>query len=226
MEGIKKGNGSLPVIDLWSQEMGIGLACIEKKWKNLYLPLKVQKNGKIFTAIREIPGMNLDKPFFLHPTETYRSIKTMVVVHSLDFYHSVLRYSQMMQRQGLSLVSEYTSDDYLAAWCSWNDYCTRAMASKKDVMLLKPVLSRFNELKDLGINLIIFDAGWFNNQGDWKPNDDPEAFPGGEEQLKGVIKEIHQQGFKSDVMDFLPHGRSWLRSGYSASRMDDSKVGW
>lgn len=196
LEGIKKGNGGLPVVDLWSREMGIGLACIEKKWKNLYLPIKVQGDGKVFTAIREIPGLNLDKPFILHRGETYRTVKTFVVVHSLDFYHPALRYSQIMQRLGLSFCSEYTSDDYLAAWCSWNDYCTRAMASKKDVMLVKPVMSRLNELKELGINLIIFDAGWFNNQGDWRPNNDPEAFPGGEEQLKAVINHIHQQGFK------------------------------
>ena len=196
LEGIKKGNGGLPLLDLWSRDMGIGIGCIEPIWKNLYLPLKVQQNGKVLAAIRELPGLNLNQPVILKPGQKYETVKTFVVVHSLDFFHAALRYSQLMQRQGLKMESEYTADDYLAGWCSWNDYCTIAMASKKDVMLLEPVMNRLDELKKLGLKLVIFDAGWFNNQGDWMPNTDPRSFPGGEDQLKAVIKEIHRQGFK------------------------------
>ena len=196
LEGIKKGNGGLPLLDLWCRQMGIGIGCIEPVWKNLYLPIKVQQNGKVLTAIRELPGLNLETPLVLKPGQSYKTIRTFVVVHSLDFYHTALRYSQLMQRQGLEMESEYTADDYLAGWCSWNDYCTVAMASKKDVMLLEPVMNRLNELKELGLKLVIFDAGWFNNQGDWMPNSVPRSFPGGEGQLKDVIDEIHQQGFK------------------------------
>jgi alpha-galactosidase len=196
LEGIKKGNGGLPLLDFWCRQMGIGIGCIEPTWKNLYLPIKVQKDGKVLAAIRELPGINLDQPLLLRPGDSYQTIKTFVVVHSLDFYHTALRYSQLMLRLGIDMESEYTADDYLPGWCSWNDYCTLAMASKKDVMLLEPLMNRLNELKQLGIKLIIFDAGWFNNQGDWMPNPDPRAFPGGEEQLKDVIQEIHRQGFE------------------------------
>ena len=219
LEGIKKGNGGLPLLDLWNRHMGIGIGCIEPIWKNLYLPIKVQQNGKVRAAVREIPGLNLDRPLVLKPGQSYKTIKTFVVVHSLDFYHTALRYSQLMQRLGLNMESEYTADDYLAGWCSWNDYCTVAMASKKDVMLLEPVMSRLNELKQLGIKLVIFDAGWFNNQGDWMPNPDPRSFPGGAEQLKAVIKEIHQKGFK--VMLWI----SFLTAD-PGSEVDKQHPGW
>ena len=196
LEGIKEGNGGIPLVDIWCKEAGIGIGHIETKWKNLYLPIKVQENGKVFIAIREIPNINLTTPFILKPGESFKTIKSFVKMHSLDFYGTVETYSEIMRRQGYDFHTLSTDNDYLSAWCSWNDFSTHAMASKNDVMLIKPILRRLPELKKLKIYEIIFDAGWFNNQGDWMPNSDSLSFPGGEQDFISAINNIHNAGIK------------------------------
>ncbi|MBC8402303.1 MAG: alpha-galactosidase [Candidatus Marinimicrobia bacterium] len=196
LEGVKKGNGGIPVIDLWCKEMGIGIGHIETNWKNLYLPITVQNDGKVFVAIKEIPNMNVAEPFILRPGVTYKTVKSFINVHSLDFYDTIATYSELMGKQGVNMHTESTGNDYLSAWCSWNDYSTHAMASKEDIMLIEPILQRLPELKELNIQEIIFDAGWFNNQGDWMPNTDSLAFLGGEADLISSIDIIHRAGFK------------------------------
>lgn len=196
LEGIKRGNGGIPIVDLWTKEMGMGIGHIEKKWQNVYFPINTQKNGKVNISIKEIPNMNLDEPFLLKPGENYKTIKTFVNVHSLDFYNTVKNYSELMKRNGINMQTETTENDYLLAWCSWNDYSTKAMASKKDVMMMEQILKRLPNLTDLHIKEIIFDAGWFNNQGDWMPNTNPLTFPNGEVDIIETIDKIHDAGFK------------------------------
>jgi len=63
-------------------------------------------------------------------------------------------------------------------------------------MLLKPVMEHMKELHRYGIKLMIFDAGWFNNQGDWRPNPDPRSFPNGDSDIKETINKIHENRYK------------------------------
>jgi len=204
LEGIKRGNGGIPVVDIWCKETGIGIGHIEKKWKNLYLPISVQKNGKVFIAIKEVPGINLLKPFVLRSGESFSSIKTFVNLHTLDFYNTVYTFSELMKREGIDFSTPQSNNDYLASWCTWNDYGTHARASKKDVMVIESVYNRLEQLKKLGIKEVIFDAGWFNNQGDWMPNNDSLTFPNGEKDIISAIKKIHQEGLKVELwLSFL-----------------------
>ncbi len=196
LEGIKKGNGGIPVVDLWSKAMGMGIGHIEPKWKNLYLPIRVRRDGRVFMAIKEIPNIFQAEPFILQPGETYRTVTSFVHVHSMDFYNTIAAFSELMRRQGVDMHTKATLNDYLPAWCSWNEYSTAARASKKDVMLIQPILRRLPQLQALGVKEIIFDAGWFNNQGDWLPNPDARAFPEGEADLIAAIEKIHRAGFK------------------------------
>ena len=196
LEGVKRGNGGIPIIDVWCKKMGIGIGHIEPVWKNLYLPIKIQDDGKVMIAVREEPALNLLKPYIIKKGETFNTVKTFVNVHSLDFYNTMEQYSELMNKQGINMHPEYTDDDYFSMWVSWNSYCVVGMASMYDVVLLKPVLEHMKDLHQYGIKMMVFDAGWFNNQGDWKPNPDPRSFPNGEEDLKKAIDEIHKNGYK------------------------------
>ncbi len=196
LEGIKQGNGGIPIVDLWCKETGIGIGHIETEWQNLYMPIKTEKNGKVFMAIREVPNLNLLKPYILKTNESYNTVKTFVNLHSLDFYNTVHTFAELMKRKGLNMTTPETDSDYLSAWCSWNDYSTHAMASKKDVMVTKLILDRLPDLKNMQIEEVIFDAGWFNNQGDWMPNEDPLTFPKSEKDIIETIKKIHEAGLK------------------------------
>ncbi|HUU29166.1 MAG TPA: alpha-galactosidase [archaeon] len=196
VEGQKRGNGGIPFIDLWCKGCGIAVGHLEPQWRNLYMPIRVGDDGRVFIGIGEDPSLNLLEPVLLEPGGSFKSVRTFVCVHEGDFYTPAARYSRLMRAQGLDMHTERSENDYLAAWCSWNRYCTSAPASKKDVMLKSRVLEKVGEQTQYGIKLIIFDAGWFNNQGDWRPNLDTLAFPGGEEELAGMIDELHAQGFK------------------------------
>ena len=196
LEGIKQGNGGIPLIDLWCKKMGMAIGHIERGWQNVYFPIKIQNNGKVFIAVKEIPALREGKKVRLKYGESYPAIKTFVTVHHLDFYKPVKTYSELMRRQGIDMHTLKSPNDYLPAWCSWNDYSTHAMASKKDIMLVKPILERLEELREIGIKEIIFDAGWFDNQGDWRPNTDSLAFPAGDMDFISTVDYIQQQGFK------------------------------
>ena len=196
LEGIKRGNGGIPVIDLWIRKMGMAIGHIEPVSQNLYLPIEVLKDRKVKIAIREIPAIHKENPCVLKPGDTFKTVQSFVNVHHLDFYEPLRLYSDLMEQQGVHMKTSATDNDYLTSWCTWNDYATSAPASKKDVMLIEPVIHRLKELDEYLIDQVIFDAGWFNNQGDWTPNTDPRAFPGGEADLIKAISEIHHQNKK------------------------------
>ena len=187
VEGQKRGNGGIPFIDLWCAETGLALGHIETEWRNLYLPIRVGKDGRVFAGLREDPSVNLPEPSLLAAGETVRSVRTFTCVHEGDFYAPAARYANLMRSQGLDFTTEPSENDYLAAWCTWNRYCTLDQASKKDVMFTSRVLERVEDQLRLGIRMIIFDAGWFDNQGDWRPNPDPRTFPAGVGELAYFI---------------------------------------
>ena len=196
VEGQKRGNGGIPFIDLWCAETGLALGHIETEWRNLYLPIRVGRDRRVFAGVREDPSLNLHEPALLAPGETVKSVRTFTCAHEGDFYAPAARYAELMRSQGLDFSTEPAENDYLAAWCSWNSYCTLDQASKNDVMVTRRVLERVEDQSRLGLRMIIFDAGWFDNQGDWRPNADPRAFPGGEDELAEVIEKIHARDGK------------------------------
>ena len=147
-------------------------------------------------AVREIPNINKINSYTLKPGDKFKTVKSFVNVHHLDFYEPMRLYSDLMEKQGVNMKTSATDNDYLSSWCSWNDFATSAPASKKDVMLIEKVMQRVKELDEQSIGQVIFDAGWFDNQGDWMPNSDSHAFPGGEADLIKAISEIHKQNIK------------------------------
>ena len=195
-EKIKKGYGGIPVTDIWCSKMGIGIGHIEPVWQNLSLPVKVDKDKKVIISIRENPGMNLPEPFMLEPNQKFKTVRSFINMHKLDFYKTAEIYGQLMHDQNISFMTDYVKSDYAVSWCSWNDFATGGMASKHDYLIKDAVLGRVKELNPEFFQQIIFDAGWYNNQGDWLPNPDKLSFPGGEKELISTIKTIHDNGFK------------------------------
>jgi alpha-galactosidase len=195
-EKVKAGFGGIPVTDIWCAKMGIGIGHIEPVWQNLSMPVKVDEDKNTIISIRENPGMNLPEPFMLEPHQKCKTVKTFINLHTLDFYNTAEIYGQLMHDQNISFKTDYVKSDYAVSWCSWNDFSSGGMASKHDYMIKNAVLGRVKELNPNFFQQIIFDAGWFNNQGDWLPNTDKPAFPGGVNELISTIKTIHDDGFK------------------------------
>lgn len=172
-----KMGGGVPMIDYWNRKMGLAIAHIEKKPMLLSLPVQVRSNGKTEISIKNIVNQSLSSG------KTYRSIKTVVIAHNLDFFNPLNVYSSLMKDQGLSM-KEPSPETYEPIWCGWG---------YESDFTLKDIYATLPKIKKLGIKWVVIDDRWFDRYGDWNPR--KELFPGGEKQLKGFVDSLHKQGF-------------------------------
>lgn len=168
----------VPLVDIWAPEMGIAIACVEKRAKILKMPLQVDEKGLVNISIKEEPEVNLKSG------ESYSALRTVIIVHSLDFYNALKRYAELMAVQGITpkTCPDFASDPF---WCNWG--------YRRD-WKLSHGLDRLDEFKTLGIKAITIDDGWFDVFGDWFPS--PGRFPDGDQQLKEWIDSLHANGLK------------------------------
>lgn len=196
-----KCGGGIPFLDLWTKEMGLAIANIEPIPLLIYLPVKVQKDGKVAISIlndvgtRDYYHRNKFKKK-LNPGETYKSLKAVGIVHKLDFYEALETYSRLMDRRGIHVrrkEEEFPEEAYEAIWCSWG---YESDFKPKDIYKTIP------KLKELGIHWIVIDDRWFDRYGDWNPR--AYTFPGGEKQLEEFVDSLHKMGFKVKLWWDLP----------------------
>jgi len=168
----------VPLVDIWASEMGLAIASIEKRARILKMPVKVNENGFVNIGLEEEPEIELN------PGESYTALKTVIIVHSLDYYDPLQRWSQIMADQGITFkpCPDFGYDSF---WCNWG--------YRKD-WNLSHGLDRLDEFKALGIKAVTIDDGWFEYYGDWSPS--TNRFPGGDQQLKEWVDQLHAAGLK------------------------------
>jgi len=199
--------GGLPLVDLWTNEMGMAVAHIEPVPKLVYLPVEAQADKKVAVSVRN------DVNVVLPPKESYTTIKTVVITHSLDYFDALSTYSKMMRDQSLEM-KEPSEEAYEPIWCGWG-YGTD--------FTMSDILNTLPKLKDFGIHWVVIDYRWFDHHGDWKPRRD--TFPGGEQQFKEFVETLHKEGFMVKIWWGLPNAdppfelpeaeRGWTYSGTS-----------
>lgn len=175
----------VPLVDIWSPEMGFAIASIENRARILKMPVKVDENGFVNIGLEEKPEIELN------PGESYTALKTVIIVHSLDYYDPLQRWSHIMADQGIKFKTcpEFGYDPF---WCNWG--------YRKD-WNLSHGLDRLDEFKALGIKAVTIDDGWFEYYGDWSPS--PNRFPAGDRQLKEWVDQLHAKGLKA-VLWWVP----------------------
>lgn len=166
----------VPLSDIWAPQMGMAIASIEKRARILKMPVNVDERGYVNTSLLEEPEKTL------HPGESYSALRTAIMVHSLDYYDPLRRYADLMADQGIASkpAPEFAYDPF---WCNWG--------YRKD-WTLEHGLDRLDIFESLGIKAITIDDGWFDSYGDWFVS--RNHFPGGEEQLKKWISQLHSAG--------------------------------
>ncbi len=169
----------VPLVDIWAPEMGFAIASIEKRARILKMPVKVDENGYVNIGLEEEPEIELK------PGESYSALKTAIIVHSLDYYDALQRWSNIMVDQGMTFKTcpEFGYDPF---WCNWG--------YRKD-WNLNHGLDRLDEFKALGIKAVTIDDGWFDTYGDWFVS--PGRFPRGDQQLTEWVDQLHAQGLKA-----------------------------
>lgn len=181
--------GGIPVLDLWGKEMGMAIAQISAKPEFVNLPIQVMPNGKIEYAIEELYSRQYE-PISLGKNEKYSTIKKTVIVHSLDYFDALRIYAQILNKQGIKTFKETPETVPQAYWKTWGYELD---------FKLSDIYSKIPEFKELGIEMIVLDDGWFSNYGDWEPSTGNDKFPGGRKDLIKFVDEMHKQNFKVGI---------------------------
>jgi alpha-galactosidase len=169
----------IPMVDIWAPEMGLAIASIEPKVRILKMPVRVDSSKQVNIALVEEPDKKLN------PGESFSALQTAIIVHALDFFAPVKRWSDIMKDQGMTFKT-CPEFGYKPFWCNWG--------YKRD-WKLSHGLDRLDEFKQLGIKAVTIDDGWFEYYGDWFVS--PERFPKGDKQLKEWIDQFHAEGLKT-----------------------------
>jgi len=173
--------GGVPVVDLWTQQMGMAIAHIEPKPILVSLPVEVQADKKVSIAVRNNVGK------VLPAREIYHTINTMVSVHSLDYFDALKNYTKLIEAQGLKM-KQPSAEAYEAIWCGWG---YKADFTPDDILGTLP------KLKELDIHWVVIDDRWFDRYGDWNVRED--IFPRGDDEFRELVDTLHKAGFKAKI---------------------------
>jgi len=173
-----QGNGGgLPLVDLWRPEMGVAVALLDPKPALAWLPVDADGEGNASIKIVTRPGSRLVAG------ATYSPAPVMIAAHQRDFYDPVVRYRELMDREGVHVVRNFLPGDYAPAWCTWGYVRTWTVPI---------ILAKAQQMKTMGMKDFILDDGWFDLFGNWEPT--PQKFPHGVADLKTLIDKIHSLG--------------------------------
>lgn len=176
LDGSEVGGG-IPVLDVWCKESGFFIGSLREKPTLISLPAYTDSNGLLDIGIH-YKRDNIPFP------ERYASIPTVIGVHEGDYYNGLKLYAGLMACNGLKM-KQPSVDSYKPVWCGWGfgpDFTQQQM------------LDMIPLVKKLGFQVVTVDAGWFYNNGDFKPRDN--TFPEGEEDMKRFVQKFHDADLK------------------------------
>jgi len=181
--------GGIPVLDLWGKEMGMGIAHISTKPEFVNLPIQTLPDGRVQFSIEEPYSQQYEK-ISLASGEVYSTIKNIVVVHSLDYFDVLRTYAEYLNAQGIKTFKETPATVPNAYWKTWGYELD---------FKLSDIYAKVEEFKELGIEMVVLDDGWFSNYGDWEPNTGKDKFPEGRKSLTKFVDDMHHEGLKVGI---------------------------
>ena len=214
--GSKIGGGN-PLVDLWNRDYGLAIAHTDIVPRLVSFPLKAGLDEKVSLMISE------EKDQVLEPGDTVTSVPSVMIVHDLDYFTPLQTYSRIMAAQGVGMKKPSPAA-YETIWCSWGygfDF------SKEDILKTLPMV------KKMGIDWIVIDDRWFDKYGDWNVRE--ESFPGGEEEMKQLVREIHEQDLKAKIWwlptavqgtDRPPEDKPWIQWDFEISDLARQHPEW
>ena len=176
--------GGIPVTDVWNRNAGIAIGHTATVPKLISLPTEMKMNEQALSVgVRE----DFDYPSYLAPGDTLETLETFVMLHDGDYYNGLQQYSAFMQAKGLQLPTPEPAA-FEPIWCAWG--------YERDFTLAE-VLGTLPKVKALGIKWAVLDDGFQQAEGDWHTNQ--RKFPGGDAQMKNLVKTIHSHGLKAKL---------------------------
>jgi alpha-galactosidase len=173
--------GGTPVVDVWRRDAGIGIGHLERTAKLVSLPVEMPD------AEHATVALTFEADQTLAPGASLETFHSFVAVHQGDYFHTLRAYSEVMQAQGVHL-SEAPDSAFQPIWCAWGYGRTFTPAQ---------VLGALPVVKKLGFSWVGVDDGWQSSDGDW--NLIPSKFPNGDADMRALVDQIHQQGFRAQI---------------------------
>jgi alpha-galactosidase len=189
--------GGIPVVALWSKNVGEAIGHVETLPLVLSVPLETTKDAHVQA------GVSIAANTVLKPGDVYSTLRTFLSIYSGDFYEPLKTWSDVIDKEGLTKPIN-NPENYAVAWCGWG---------YEFAVTPKQMLDTIPKLKELGIHWATLDDGWFNNYGDWQPRE--PQFAGS--AIQDMVAKFHQQGFKVQLW-WLPIAVEDGQYGYGDRR--------
>ncbi|HPR88306.1 MAG TPA: alpha-galactosidase [bacterium] len=173
--------GGTPVADLWRPDAGIGIGHLETSPKLVALPIAMPDSLKAELSIRYAVNRQLQ------PGESLATLRTFVMVHRGDCFHTLATYRAMMIRSGIP-ANRYPATSYEPQWCAWG-------YERKFTM--DQVVNTLPKAKELGFQWAVLDDGWQTAEGDWYLTKD--KFPRGDADMINFVDRIKAGGLKPQL---------------------------
>ncbi len=173
--------GGIPVVDIWKRNYGIAIGHVENKPKLVSLPVVRKQKSVDIKIIYE-------KPRTLNIGDTLKTFETFVTVHNGDYFHTLKKYSEFMQKYRGIKFENSPKTAYQPIWCAWG---------YEREFTVNQILGTLPKVKELGYKWVVLDDGWQTAEGDWFLN--PKKFPHGDKDMIAFVDKIHKAGLKAKL---------------------------
>jgi alpha-galactosidase len=198
--------GGIPLNYIWNDRIGLGVSHIEPEPKEWYMPVHVLKKNNIIRL-----NLQERREHILQQGQTITGLKTLLSLHEGDYFEPLTLYREVMTAQSICPAAS-NPEDYEPAWCSWG---YEFDVHPDEITGVLPVLH------ELGIHWATLDDRWFDHYGDWNPRSD--TFPGGDEQMKQLVRKIHHAGTLAQLW-WYPLAVEDGNHGWSSHRFQKSEL--
>jgi alpha-galactosidase len=173
--------GGTPVVDVWRRDVGLAIGHVALTAKLVSMPVSMPDADHATMALTFKPDQ------VLKPGDSIPTFRSFAAVHRGDYFPTLRAYSQVMQAEGIKFNSAPASA-FEPIWCAWG-YGRTFTPSQ--------VLSALPVVKKLGFTWVGVDDGWQSLDGDW--NLVKTKFPNGDADMRSMVDQIHDQGFKAQL---------------------------
>ncbi len=175
------GSGT-PISDVWRKDVGLAVGLAETSPKLISIPVRL-KSLKDGAELK----IAFQKEIILKPGQSLRTFETFVNIHKGDHFATMKNFRKIMEIKGLK-IGKFPETSYEPIWCAWG--------YERDFNV-NEVLGTLTKVKELGFDWAVLDDGWQTAEGDWYLN--PKKFPNGDEDMKALVKRIHNAGLKAKL---------------------------
>lgn len=178
--------GGVPLNYAWNKKGGVAVGVLAAEAGTYELPLNVSEN-RIGLAVTYAPKKELKQESKFKKFETE---VVFVTFNKGDYFRPLDRYTKLLEKISGKKIRDAAPPQWAKKpyWKTWG-----LNSFEPDLLSKEEIRTKAKELKELGIEWIMLDWGWFADEGDWSAN--KEVFES-DADLEAFLKELKKDGFR------------------------------